>query len=183
MSDVIDQHGYRANVGIILTDGKGHVFWARRVGQESWQFPQGGVDFGESPLDAMYRELGEEVGLTADNVEIVGATKNWIRYKLPKHLIRWKQQPLCVGQKQIWFLLKLDKAGEQKVRFDTTNTPEFDGWKWVDPWEPIRDVVFFKQDVYRRAMRELAPFMFSGGLPNNLQPYLRPKGSRHAFRQ
>tara|TARA_B100002052_G_scaffold191368_1_gene174404 strand:- start:10156 stop:10638 length:483 start_codon:yes stop_codon:yes gene_type:complete len=153
---VIDAQGYRANVGIILSNGSGQVFWAKRIGQQSWQFPQGGIRRGEQPEAALYRELEEEVGLRPEHVEIIGATRSWLRYRLPKRYIRRHSQPLCIGQKQKWFMLQL-VADESCVRFDASAKPEFDGYRWVDYWHPVSEVVFFKRHVYRRALDELAP--------------------------
>jgi putative (di)nucleoside polyphosphate hydrolase len=152
---VIDAEGFRANVGIVICNRVGQVFWARRYGQHSWQFPQGGIDQGETAEQAMYRELNEEVGLNPEDVEILGVTKNWVRYKLPKRLIRQGSNPLCIGQKQKWFLLQL-KCNEEDVNVLHTGHPEFDDWRWVSYWYPVRNVVSFKRDVYRRVMKELA---------------------------
>lgn len=152
---MIDSDGFRANVGIILTHEDGRVLWAKRIGQDAWQFPQGGVRAGESAEQALFRELQEEVGLMQQHVRIVGATRGWLRYRLPKRFVRRHRRPLCIGQKQKWFLLRLE-APESCVRFDSTDHPEFDGWRWVDYWHPVEEVVFFKRDVYRRALKELA---------------------------
>ena len=162
---MIDEEGFRANVGIILTNEKGLLFWARRVGQSSWQFPQGGIHEQESPRQAMFRELEEEVGLKEEHVRVLGSTNNWLRYRLPQRFIRQRQEPVCVGQKQIWFLLKLKHDAEDKVRFDLSDTPEFDGWRWVDYWEPLKEVIFFKRGVYMKALTELAPMVFPQGVP------------------
>jgi putative (di)nucleoside polyphosphate hydrolase len=153
---LIDSEGYRPNVGIIVANDDGRVLWAKRIGQEAWQFPQGGINPREAPEDALYRELREEIGLKQHEVEIVGATRGWLRYKLPKRLLR--QNSDFVGQKQKWFLLKM-LASDSDVKFDKSKTPEFDHWQWVTYWYPLGQVVQFKQDVYRRAMRELAPHL------------------------
>jgi putative (di)nucleoside polyphosphate hydrolase len=150
---VIDAEGFRPNVGIVICNHKGQVFWARRYGQHSWQYPQGGIDEGETPEQTMYRELEEEVGLKQDDVEILAVSKNWLRYRLPKRLIRRESMPVCIGQKQKWFLLRL-RCKESDVDLLKTSHPEFDDWRWVSYWYPIRNVVSFKRDVYRRAMNE-----------------------------
>jgi putative (di)nucleoside polyphosphate hydrolase len=157
---MIDSDGFRSNVGIILCNDKGKVFWARRVNQEAWQFPQGGIRRHESPLQALYRELNEEIGLEPDHVHVVGCTRGWLRYRLPKRLIRRNQRPLCIGQKQVWYMLHL-LCSEHHVRFDLTDKPEFDSWRWIDYWEPVNEVVPFKRHVYRRALKELAPLIAS----------------------
>ncbi len=153
---MIDADGFRANVGIILANTQGQVLWARRVKHDAWQFPQGGIDYGETPLDAMYRELWEEVGLYPEHVKLLSQTQNWLRYRLPKRLIRQEQYPLCVGQKQKWFLLQLDDKNEEHIRLDVAK-PEFDHWEWVSYWYPLNQVVAFKRNVYRRALLELSP--------------------------
>lgn len=153
---MIDGDGYRPNVGIVICNSHGQVLWARRYGQHSWQFPQGGIDVGESPEQAMYRELYEEVGLLKSDVKILATSRHWLHYKLPKRLVRWDSKPVCIGQKQKWFLLKLE-CDESKVNMQRSITPEFDGWRWVSYWYPVRQVVSFKRDVYRRAMKEFAP--------------------------
>jgi len=161
---VIDPDGFRPNVGIILTNDQGLVFWARRIGQDAWQFPQGGIDENESPREALYRELAEEVGLEPEHVVLIGSTTRWLRYHLPRHLIRRHHRPVCIGQKQLWFMLRL-VGSEADVRLDAGDKPEFDHWRWVDYWRPASEVVFFKRQVYRRALRELAPLAFPDGVP------------------
>lgn len=155
---MIDKDGFRANVGIILTNGIGQVFCGRRIGMSAWQFPQGGIKRNETPESAMYRELKEEVGLEAVDVELLGSTKGWMRYRLPKRYIRYHQQPLCIGQKQVWFLLRL-AADEGRLRLDAAAQPEFDAWRWVDYWDPLGFVVPFKRNVYERALHEFAQFV------------------------
>ncbi len=153
---MIDEQGFRANVGIVLANSRGGVLWARRRGQTSWQFPQGGLQQGEQPDDALYRELYEEIGLERGDVTIVASTGSWLRYRLPPHLKRRNSDPNFVGQKQKWYLLRM-LAPDEKVRTDTSRKPEFDDWRWVSYWYPLTQIVAFKRDVYRRAMRELAP--------------------------
>jgi len=156
---VIDVEGYRANVGIILRNADGKLLWARRIGQDAWQFPQGGIREDETPEEAMYRELFEEIGLDNDDVDVVGRTRDWLRYRLPRRHLRHYSKPLCIGQKQVWFLLNL-VAAESKVRFDATDEPEFDYWRWVDYWRPLDEVVAFKRKVYELALSEFAPLVF-----------------------
>lgn len=163
MADLIDEEGYRANVAIVLTNERRHVFWAGRANRRGWQFPQGGIREDESALDAMYRELGEEIGLGADDVDVIGCTEDWLRYRLPDRYQRKGTEPLCIGQKQRWYLLRL--KGKERFRFDTSGRPEFDRWCWVDFWYPLRHVIFFKRKVYRRALEQLAPLLFDGELP------------------
>lgn len=168
---MIDLDGFRPNVGIILCNNAGQLFWAKRVGQNAWQFPQGGIREDETPKQAMFRELWEETGLQREHVEIVGVTQKWLRYRLPKRFIRRHSHPLCIGQKQRWFLLRLT-SGEDSVCLDASRTPEFDGWRWVDYWEPVDEVVFFKRKVYKRALKELAPLLFPDGSPPHRESML-----------
>lgn len=153
---MIDSEGYRANVGIVIASGTGDVLWTKRIQNgNSWQFPQGGVDQGESAEDALFRELYEEVGLQGHQVELIAQTKQWLRYDIPDHLLRKRQKPRCIGQKQKWFLLKLN-ASTEEIRFDCGDKAEFTEWRWVSYWYPTVDVVDFKQDVYKRALREMS---------------------------
>ena len=155
---VIDEEGFRANVGIILCNCDGKVFWGKRLGQESWQFPQGGIDRGETPTEAMFRELYEELGLLRNQVEVIGQTRGWLRYRIPHYMIRRRAKPLCIGQKQRWFLLRI-LCEDRDVNLQACDKPEFDHWEWVDYWRPANQVVFFKRRVYRRALDELAPLL------------------------
>jgi putative (di)nucleoside polyphosphate hydrolase len=163
-SDWIDDEGFRANVGIILTDDRGKLMIAGRAGSKGWQFPQGGMLLGEGPEQAMYRELHEEVGLEAADVEILGVTTGWLRYRLPDRFIRRNSMPLCVGQKQRWFMLQL-RTSPEKVRFDRCDEPEFDRARWVDYWRPVNEVIYFKRRVYARALHELGSTVYPKGLP------------------
>jgi putative (di)nucleoside polyphosphate hydrolase len=155
---MIDSEGFRANVGIILTNDQGQVFWARRIGMDAWQFPQGGIKKNESPKMAMYRELKEEIGLEPEHVELINSTDDWLRYWLPKRYIRQNKGPLCIGQKQIWYLLKLT-TDETYLDLSYTSEPEFDSWKWVDFWRPVEEVISFKRQVYQQALKQLQPFI------------------------
>jgi putative (di)nucleoside polyphosphate hydrolase len=152
---VIDPDGYRPNVGIILMRADGMVFWARRVSRDGWQFPQGGMNTDETPLEAMYRELEEETGLLSHHVEVLGATPGWLRYRLPRRSIRTSTKPVCIGQKQVWFLLKLN-VEDTAVKLDGTDSPEFDSFRWVDFWYPGENVVNFKREVYIKALHLLS---------------------------
>ncbi len=154
---MIDADGFRPNVGIILINKQGQVLWARRVGgQDAWQFPQGGINENEDPEQALYRELFEEVGLKPKDVKIIGRTRGWLRYRLPHRLLRHGSNPLCIGQKQKWFLLEM-KSDDSSVSLENDGPAEFDHWRWVSYWYPLDQVVSFKRDVYRRAMKELSP--------------------------
>lgn len=153
---MIDTDGFRPNVGIILANNRGQVLWARRLNRNGWQFPQGGIQADESAEQALFRELYEEIGLREQDVEILACTRGWLRYRLPQRLIRRTSHPVCIGQKQKWFLLRL-LADEQQICVNTCSKPEFDGWRWVSYWYPLGQVIPFKREVYRRALKELAP--------------------------
>ncbi len=161
---MIDLDGFRPNVGIILSNHDGQVLWAKRIGQDAWQFPQGGIQENEDPETAMYRELREEIGLLPEHVSVIDSTRNWLRYRLPRHLVRHDTDPVCIGQKQRWFLLRME-CDEDKLRLDASEHPEFDSWRWVDYWRPAEEVVFFKREVYQRALRELSTKLFPNGAP------------------
>lgn len=156
---MVDAEGFRPNVGIMLANARGELLWARRVGgMDTWQFPQGGIQNQEDPEAALFRELHEEVGLLPDDVRILGCTRGWLRYRLPPRLVRRHQNPLCIGQKQKWFFLQM-LGDENRIGFDNSNEPpEFDHWRWVSYWHPLTRVVPFKREVYRSALKELAPY-------------------------
>ena len=156
---MVDGDGFRPNVCMVVANGRGQVLFARRVGgYDAWQFPQGGIDADETPEDALYRELEEEVGLRRDCVELVARTKDWLRYRLPPQARRRNSHPDFVGQKQIWFLLRM-LADDGQVRVDGGAKPEFDHWQWVSYWYPLSKAIDFKRETYRQALKELAPAM------------------------
>ncbi|MBV8403254.1 MAG: RNA pyrophosphohydrolase [Gammaproteobacteria bacterium] len=161
MSDLIDADGFRANVGILLMHHE-LVFLGRRTGGRGWQFPQGGVRRGESLEQALYRELEEEIGIAKSEVALIGQTERWLRYRLPARYVRRNQQPVCIGQKQRWFLLQL-KPEDPKFDFSRTPEPEFDQFRWAHYWEPVKEVIYFKRAVYARALTELADLAFPVG--------------------
>lgn len=152
---MLDRDGYRPNVGIILCNGRDEVFWGKRVNEHSWQFPQGGIKHGESPVDAMFRELREEVGLLPQHVAILGRTRGWLRYQVPAQWIRREWRSAYRGQKQIWFLLRL-MGRDCDVCLRATSKPEFDAWRWSEYWVPLENVIEFKREVYQQALTELA---------------------------
>src|SRR6218665_47489 len=157
-SIMLDRDGFRPNVGIVLLNQKNQVFWGKRIRTHSWQFPQGGIDRGENPEQAMYRELHEEVGLKPEHVRIVARTRDWLRYEVPDRYIRREARGHYKGQKQIWFLLQL-MAQDWDLNLRATDHPEFDAWRWNDYWVPLDMVVEFKRGVYEMALTELARFL------------------------
>jgi putative (di)nucleoside polyphosphate hydrolase len=151
---MIDIDGYRPNVGIIIINDEKKVLLAKRLNENAWQFPQGGINDKESTEDAMYRELKEEVGLSHNHILVIEKTKGWLRYDVPKNWIRNNSQQKYRGQKQVWFLLKF--VGEDADIFlRNTTKPEFDNWKWVSYWTPLKEVIDFKKSVYKKALSEL----------------------------
>ena len=166
---MLDKEGYRPNVGIILANPRNEVFWGKRVNQHAWQFPQGGIKHGETPLQAMYRELEEEIGLQREHVKILGRTREWLRYDVPEKWMR-RAKPgngdACTpfgkggyrGQKQIWFLLRM-VGRDCDVKLRASGHPEFDAWRWHDYWIPLDTVIDFKREVYRQALIELHRYL------------------------
>ena len=155
---MIDRDGYRPNVAIVLCNAKNEVFWGKRIKEHSWQFPQGGIKAGESPEDAMYRELEEETGLRREHVRILGRTKNWLHYSVPNHWVKREWRGTYKGQKQIWYLLKLT-GRDHDIRLRASTHPEFDAWRWHDYWVPLESVIEFKRDVYRQALQQLVRYL------------------------
>src|SRR3954465_6809169 len=160
-SNMLDRDGYRPNVGIVLCNGRNEVFWGKRVREHSWQFPQGGIKHGETPVQAMYRELREETGLMPGHVKILGRTRDWLRYEVPAQWLKRDWRGNYRGQKQIWFLLRL-MGRDCDVCLRASPKPEFDAWRWHDYWIPLDAVVEFKRDVYQQALTELARYLFRG---------------------
>lgn len=177
-NDQIDSEGFRANVGIILANDDGKLLLGGRIGNRGWQFPQGGMQAGESIEQAMYRELEEEIGLESRHVRILGVTDDWLRYRLPDRFVRRGSTPLCIGQKQRWFILRM-LDDDDALRLDKAETPEFDRWRWVDFWKPVNEVIYFKRRVYARALHELGPHLYPEGLPP--RPRWWPKRWRAVF--
>ena len=128
----------------------------RSPGLGLWALPGGFIDVRETTYQSTLRELQEETGLLPEHVEVLGATPGWLRYRLPARAIRRNERQVCIGQKQVWFLLRL-AGDESHVTLDHTDSPEFDQWRWVDFWYPVEHVVMFKRGVYARALRHLAP--------------------------
>lgn len=154
---MIDKDGYRLNVGIVLLNNEGLLFWGRRKGESSWQFPQGGLYEDEDTDSAMFRELNEELGLLSKHVEIIGRTQDWLYYDVPTSYNRSHNKSYR-GQKQIWYLLKF-VGKDHNINVKYHKEQEFDAWRWINYWEPIELVIDFKQDVYHKALHELAKFI------------------------
>lgn len=166
---MLDREGFRPNVGIILLNGRNQVFWGKRIRTHSWQFPQGGIKSGETPEQAMFRELHEEVGLLPEHVRIIARTRDWLRYQVPDHFIRRDARGHYKGQKQIWFLLQL-VGRDTDMNLRATDHPEFDAWRWHDFWVPLDVVIEFKREVYQLALTELSRYV---PRPSGHNRYLR----------
>lgn len=147
-------------MGIILVNKNRQVFFAKRIGMPAWQFPQGGMQEDETPEQTMYRELKEEIGLDPEDVEVLACSRRWLRYRLPSRLVRHYAKPLCIGQKQKWFLLRLTST-DSRIDLQGNNSPEFDSWSWVSYWYPLKQVVVFKRRVYVMALKEFAKVALS----------------------
>lgn len=170
---MIDKDGYRPNVGIIILNVRNEVFWGKRVNQHAWQFPQGGIKHGESPEQAMFRELNEEVGLEPHHVRILGRTRSWLRYDVPDQWIKREWRGNYRGQKQIWYLLRF-VARDCDVQLRASERPEFDAWRWNAYWVPLESVIEFKREVYQRALNELSRFVVRPAGRRGLRQHARP---------
>jgi len=157
---MIDPAGYRPNVGIVVMRDDNRVLWAKRIHDNGWQFPQGGMNTDETPLQAMYRELQEETGLCSQHIKILGVTPGWLRYHLPYRYRRKNSKPLCIGQKQVWYLVRF-RGDESLITLNggDNNKAEFDDFRWVDYWYPAKHVIKFKRDVYTQALTHLESFV------------------------
>ena len=155
---MIDRDGYRPNVAIVLVNARNQVFWGKRVKEHAWQFPQGGIKQGETPEQAMFRELQEETGLESHHVRVLGRTREWLHYHVPNHWVKREWRGTYKGQKQIWFLLRL-VGRDCDISLRASGHPEFDAWRWNDYWVPLEGVIEFKRDVYRVAIEQLSEFL------------------------
>ena len=175
---MIDRDGYRPNVAIVLVNTRNQVFWGKRIKEHAWQFPQGGIKEGESPEQAMFRELEEETGLRPEHVEILGRTRDWLHYHVPTHWVKREWRGTYKGQKQIWFLLRL-VGRDSDVSLRASGHPEFDAWRWSDYWVPLDSVIDFKRDVYRLALEQLSGFLeIDARRPVGISPYGRRRKPR-----
>ena len=146
--------GYRPNVAMVVINSTNKVLICRRKNTKTWQFPQGGIDNGEDIKKAMYRELSEEVGLSKDDVSLVGESEGTITYDIPKTIRSKVLGGKFKGQEQKWILLKLKKDNSE-IKLDNETFPEFDKYEWVSFWQPLNRIVDFKREAYRKALSEL----------------------------
>jgi putative (di)nucleoside polyphosphate hydrolase len=174
---MIDRDGYRPNVAIVLVNSKNQVFWGKRVKEHAWQFPQGGIKPGETPEQAMYRELQEETGLLPQHVKLLGRTRDWLHYNVPTHWVKREWRGTYKGQKQIWFLLRL-VGRDCDISLRASGHPEFDAWRWHDYWVPLEAVIEFKRESYRLGLEQLASYLEVAPRAVGLSPYGRRRKPR-----
>ncbi|MFM7333267.1 MAG: RNA pyrophosphohydrolase [Tabrizicola sp.] len=150
---------YRPCVGVVLIDARGMVFVGQRIDSPSpaWQMPQGGIDEGEKPREAAYRELWEETSVTRDKVEFVGKTHGWVTYDLPPELLGKVWGGKYRGQKQKWFLFRF-KGQDSDVKIATEH-PEFSTWRWILADEMVESIVPFKRAVYEEVIRSFRAYL------------------------
>ncbi|MEO5677025.1 MAG: RNA pyrophosphohydrolase [Usitatibacter sp.] len=178
---MIDRDGYRPNVAIVLVNSRNQVFWGKRIKEHAWQFPQGGIKSGETPEQAMYRELHEETGLEPQHVRVLGRTRDWLHYNVPNHWVKREWRGTYRGQKQIWFLLRL-VGRDCDISLRASGHPEFDAWRWHDYWVPLEAVIDFKRESYRLGLEQLAAFLEVTPRHIGLSPYGRRRKQARAPR-
>ena len=152
-----EQRPYRPCVGIFLLNNDGLVFAGRRINSraEAWQMPQGGIDAGESPLQACMREMREEIG--TNTAELVSQHDDWLYYDIPLPLADRLWQGRYKGQKQKWMALRF--TGDDSDINIATEEPEFCEWKWLSPHDLVDLAVPFKRDVYQNVLAAFAPYL------------------------
>lgn len=158
---------YRPCVGVMLLNRVGLVFAGQRVDNpaDAWQMPQGGIDPGESPRDAALRELGEEVGVGADQVEVLRESAVWLPYDLPRALVPRLWKGRYRGQTQRWFAMRF--LGADDAIDIATAEPEFRAWTWMRRNDLIDKIVPFKRDTYARVFDEFADLIGKPGSPRH----------------
>ncbi len=159
-SPTADKATYRRAVGIIVFNKQGQVWLGERRGEKStyrWQFPQGGIDKGETPKQAAFRELREETGLKAKHIEILGRSKGWLYYDFPVDYKGRKSTKGWSGQKQKWYAARLTSK-DKHVDLKAHSSKEFSSWRWGELSETPSLIVPFKRKVYERLVIEFAGY-------------------------
>jgi putative (di)nucleoside polyphosphate hydrolase len=152
---------YRKGVGVVLFNTGGLVWIGRRIVNSShevehyWQFPQGGIDNGETPAQAVVRELREETGIK--QTDIIGCTEDWLCYDLPESLIGVAWGGGYRGQTQKWFALRF-LGSDDDIDLSSHAKPEFDAWRWVRLSEAVNLIVPFKRNLYAKLFNEFNHF-------------------------
>lgn len=150
--DRIARLPYRPCVGVTLINPAGLVFAGQRIDSDvpAWQMPQGGVDRGEAPEAAAFRELQEEIGIRPDRVALIDETPGWLRYDLPAELVPRVWGGKYRGQKQRWYLMRF-LGDDSEIRIDTAH-PEFSRWRWLDAAALLDGIVPFKRAIYAEVL-------------------------------
>ena len=155
-----NKESYRPNVAIIIVNKMGKILWCKRKDGKGWQFPQGGLDEGESTTEAIYRETKEEVGLDKEDIRIIKESEQWLNYKVPKNRIpkyfRLNNSNF-IGQTQKWFLAEII-CEDRKINLKSSSPVEFDDWTWSSYWHPVSGGVDFKKSTYRKVLKEFLPY-------------------------
>ena len=151
---------YRPAAGVVIFNQDGRVWLGERKGEKSayrWQFPQGGIDSGEKPKQAAFRELQEETGLKAKHVKLLGQLDEWLYYDFPPEFSGRKAMKGWRGQRQKWYAVQL-VASESKIDLAAHKTVEFSSWKWGRLHEAPELIIPFKRKVYERLAIEFAGY-------------------------
>ena len=154
---------YRQSIGFMMIDSRKRVFLGKRCWPKDspyrFQMPQGGIEEGETPEQALWREMYEEIGLSQKTVQIIAESKEWLTYELPKRM-----RTTIDGNRQKWFLLYFSGKAEDFV-FNNQRHPEFCGVRWVQPKKVPYLVIPFKRRVYRQVLNEFKPLIDAFEVP------------------
>ena len=150
---------YRPCVGVMLINAQGRIFAGQRLDNPvpAWQMPQGGIDAGEKPRAAALRELWEETGVTADLVEFIAKTEDWVTYDLPPDLLGRVWGGKYRGQRQKWFLFRF--LGDDAQVNIASDHPEFSKWCWIGADDMVAAIVPFKRKVYEEVVQAFRPYL------------------------
>ena len=157
MINKVNHKPYRPCVGLLVINVEGLIFAGKRMDSNSkaWQLPQGGIEKGESILDAGLREMKEEIG--TNNVTFIGEMEEWLKYDLPKNLIYRLWDGRYRGQTQKWLAYKF--LGEDKEININTKNPEFSDWKWINANELPELAIPFKREIYKKVLKTYSKYL------------------------